>query len=94
MMGIVGAGDLKLLFAFGLASCPEAVFYTAAYSLFWAAIFGFAIVLCKGLLVSYIKNIYMIILHRRGANLAMQSMPYTVALFFGWLTYLKVGGEL
>jgi prepilin peptidase CpaA len=90
----VGAGDLKLLAAFGIVTGWQAVLHVAFFSIFWGALFGVVQVIFKGEGKVFFHNVLNILLRRKSEGLKLHSMPFTVALLFGWLTYLKIQGAL
>lgn len=89
----LGAGDLKLLFAFGLASNPTDVFYVFLYSLVWGALLGLFRALLSKEGRNLFINIYLILKGLKPEAMQTHKFPYTVALLFGWLTqiYLNFG---
>lgn len=94
---VLGAGDMKLLMAFALAVTPQAVFTTVIVSLFAGALLGVFRAALSGHLVRVLKNTGSILRGAKPEQLNTTKIPYTVALLFGWLTYLSLewqGGRL
>jgi Flp pilus assembly protein protease CpaA len=88
----IGAGDMKLLAAFGIVAGWPAALSVAVYALFWGALFGVAraVALHQGGVLA--QNFAHILMFRRSQGLELQKFPYTVAIFFGWISFLAVGG--
>lgn len=88
--GVIGAGDMKLMVAFGLATSWTAVLWVFIYSLIWGAALGVFRALLRGegrvLLVSTMS----VAMFKKSSPLPLQKIPYTVALFFGWLTLMSL----
>lgn len=94
LLNIVGAGDMKLMAAFGIIAGHAAVVSVAFYSLFWGAAFGIVQVALKGELGGMIRNLGSMAVHRGQASGELHRIPYTAALFVGWLTYLFFQGRI
>lgn len=94
LANIVGSGDMKILAAFGCASNWNAVFSVALLSLVWGAVFGVLRVLLQGQGRLFINNLIAIVTRKPRETFAVHRMPYTIALFFGWLSYLTLGDFL
>jgi prepilin peptidase CpaA len=88
LMGIVGAGDMKLLAAFGTVAGWSATVNVAVYSLIWGAVFGVFQVLLNKQFASTIKNMVSIASFKERQTLQLHKMPFTAALIVGWLTHL------
>ena len=89
---VLGAGDLKLLAAFGAATGWSAVLSVAALSLAWGAVVGVvqAVVNGRGLVLA--RNLIQIATARQSAGLELNKMPYSIALLMGWLSALTLWG--
>lgn len=86
---VLGAGDMKVMMAFGLATNWEAVLGTAAFALLWGALLGLFRALLGGKLLTLFKNTLKISYARNSMDdQQLNQVPYTVALFFGWMSYL------
>lgn len=92
LLKILGAGDLKLLAAFGAASNWQITLSVALFSFAWGAIFGVTNVLVRGQHTQLVKNITHLGLARTSTGLQLHRIPYTVAFLLGWLTVLARGG--
>ncbi|MEO0336107.1 MAG: hypothetical protein AAF202_06925, partial [Pseudomonadota bacterium] len=71
--------------------------WVGVYSLFWGALFGVlrAILLGQGYVLFY--NMVGLVKRERPSEALLTKIPYSVALFFGWMTYLSIrqlGGRL
>ncbi len=96
LMRILGAGDMKLMAAFGIVAGWTAVVNVAVYSLIWGAVFGLLVIVLKGQLRGTLANMASIatLKERQGVELQLHKIPYTVALLMGWLTQLTLQGGL
>lgn len=94
LLNMVGAGDMKLLAAFGIAAGWNAAVSVAVLSLFWGALFGFVRVLVNGEGKLLLANMVSIVSMKNRRELTLHRMPYSFALFVGWLTYLVHSGVL
>lgn len=93
---IMGGGDLKLFTAFGIASDWQSVFWVLIYSFVWGALLGVfrAVISGNGMVLA--KNTVALLSRKVDREtLVLQKIPYSVALFFGWLTHatLTYGGR-
>ncbi|RME18008.1 MAG: hypothetical protein D6797_01275 [Bdellovibrio sp.] len=89
LLKIVGGGDFKIFLVFSLLLPADAIFQTLVYSLIWGALLGFFQVLFQKDLINLFKNIKAIItLQSQKQKLSLHKIPFTVALGFGWLSYL------
>jgi Flp pilus assembly protein protease CpaA len=94
LMKIIGAGDMKLMAAFGFAAGWDGVLYVAVYGLFWAAFFGVLTTLFQGQGRVLVSNLISIVTLRERKGLTLHKIPFTVAIFMGWLTQLVFRGAL
>ncbi len=89
----VGAGDMKLIGAFGIIAGWNVTLHTALYALAWGAVFGGARALVRGQATALASNMAQIALSRKSEGLDLQQFPYAIAILFGWLSYLTIGGS-
>lgn len=86
---MLGGGDVKIFLAFAAATTTGAVLNVMLYSLVWGAVLGILISLfnknIKVLLSNFIK-----ILKLQKPESELHKIPFTVALFMGWLSHLIV----
>lgn len=97
LLKMVGAGDMKLLAAFGIAAGWNAVISVAIMSLFWGAIFGVVRVIIGGQLRVLLGNMVAIVTPRGStarSSLELHKIPFTIALLMGWLSHLVYQGWL
>jgi prepilin peptidase CpaA len=93
---IVGAGDLKIFVAFGMASTWSVVIYVAVAGLLLGTLLGLFRVILQGKIKPFLKNTLQIISKTKNEG-ELHSFPFAVALFLGWVSYLlqyHVGGAL
>lgn len=84
-----GAGDIKLLTSLSLfVSVPTAA-TVFLYSLFWALLIGLLKVLLSGELKNFTQSLLL-----RNPQTKAQNIPFAVALFIGWCSFLVAGDIL
>lgn len=97
LLGVLGAGDMKLLAACGFLMSSLAVFETFVYSFIWGSLIGVVQIVLKGQFNVLILNLSSIAKRATGGPqvaVGLHRIPYTVAIFMGWITHLtliKVG---
>ena len=94
MLKVIGAGDLKLMAAFGAATDWNSVLAVAIFGLIWGAIFGVTRVVISKQAPVLAKNMMQLALFKSTKGIELHTIPYTVALFFGWLTHLLMGNAI
>ena len=90
LTGMLGAGDMKLLMAFGLVTTIPIVIGVTLLSLFWGAVLGLLQSLLRGEIKSLFMNTVKVARLKKVENEDYHRIPYTIALFFGWLTQLTL----
>ena len=90
LMKALGAGDMKLMMAFGIASNPNDVFWIIIYSFFWGAILGLFKAIMNKQGVELLKNTVKLASKKIKSQDELHKIPFTVALFFAWLTQLTL----
>lgn len=89
----LGAGDLKIFTVFGFATDWNAVFFTLVYSLIWGALLGVFRAVLQGQFVPLMQQTFFLAVgQKKLATDSPHKIPYTIALFFGWLTHLSLMG--
>ena len=83
---ILGAGDMKLMVAFGLASEPWTVVWTITYAMVIGALFGLVRAALSGQLKSMLQNTFKIMSKTGPKKQDLIQIPFTVPLLFGWIT--------
>jgi prepilin peptidase CpaA len=89
VMGVLGAGDVKVFMAFAVLMSWDAVLFVGVTSLFWGAAIGIARSLISGHGKTLMTNTWGLLRYqRKPIQSELTFIPYTVALFFGWGSYL------
>lgn len=91
LLGVLGAGDMKIMFAFGLATTYPAVFTVIIFSFLWAAIVGVSLAFIKGRGLELLLNTFKIMTTGPGEKKDLQKIPYSIALILGWITFILLG---
>ncbi len=90
---VMGAGDMKLLIAFAFASSPMTIIWVTVYSFVWGALLGvFRALLNKNGNKLFGNTLALVTKSKKPDVTELTKIPYTVALFFGWLTHLSLNG--
>ena len=92
---MLGGGDVKLITVFALNVPMYMLIYTFIYSMIWGLFLGLAMVVLKKNTKTFIENTIGILRFQKPNSSKLNTIPYSVALFFGWLTALSpVGSRL
>ncbi len=94
LMGVVGAGDMKLVAAFGILAGWNAVLWTVVYGVVWGAIFGVIQILVRRQGRQLLTNLTTIAVLKSQQGLELHRIPFTVPLLLGWLSHLLLTGGL
>lgn len=87
----LGAGDMKVLGVLGLATNWPAALWTALYSVIWGALLGVLQAVMNRQGMALMKSTVGLLNRSVEKDPAqLHRVPYTVALFFGWLTYISL----
>lgn len=94
LIGVLGAGDMKLLFAFGFATSYTATLNVVLYSFIWAALFGLIYTIASGRGKKLFTNLIGMLSGKKPEKTELSHIPFTVAMVLAWATYvfsLKAG---
>ncbi|MBT4760480.1 MAG: prepilin peptidase [Bdellovibrionaceae bacterium] len=86
----LGAGDMKLLMVFSFTTQVDLIFWMILYSFFWGAILGVIRVIMDKEAILLLKNIGKLVTKKSDEIKKFHSIPFTVAIFLGWLTLLTL----
>ena len=89
---VIGGGDLKLLVLFALTVSWPDFFRILIYSLPWAFLFGFFKIILDKQLKSFFFNLFFLFRHRTTQGLTLHKIPFSLALFMAWLSFLTLQG--
>ncbi|MEM7647491.1 MAG: prepilin peptidase [Pseudomonadota bacterium] len=90
--GAIGGGDMKFMMSFGIIMGTNAIFEIFLHSLFWGLLIGALQILLSGRLKKVQENFQQMAVGNKPQNL--HKIPYTVAIFGGWLSFTSFGGLL
>ena len=90
LLGMLGAGDMKLMVAFGASTNTTVVLWVIIYSFIWGVVLGLIRALLQKEGWNLLKNTFLILKGKKRDEIKYHKIPYTVALFFGWLTHLSL----
>lgn len=94
VLKIVGGGDVKLFIAFAASVSWTAALMTGFYSLVWGAVFGLVQAIMSRQGAALFNNMMILAVNRKSQGLSLHKIPFTVAMLVGWLTTLKLEGQL
>lgn len=92
LVGAIGAGDMKLMAAFGILVGWHAVMWTGIYGLVWGAVFGLIQIAMRGQLRVLKDNVLNLAITRERGNLQLHHIPFTAPLLLGWMSHLVLSG--
>lgn len=95
---MLGGGDMKLMLAFGMSTYWSNVLWTSIYSVIWAAVFGIIYAITHKQLTAVVLNTVELAKMNKSAREHTLKIPYSIALFMGWLqqillTYVLGGSQ-
>jgi Flp pilus assembly protein protease CpaA len=90
LSGILGAGDAKLFWAFAMTCSWATVFLVLMYSFVWGALLGLTRSIVGGEFKAVLKNTAQIVMRQPVPTTTLHKIPFTVAIFFGWLTHMSL----
>lgn len=92
MMRIFGGGDFKLFLVLSLLLTWEQVLLTLAASMIWGSLLGIFQVILKGQGKQFLHNLMAMGQRVKIAEEKTHKVPFTIALFFGFLSSLYWSG--
>ena len=87
---VIGGGDLKLLVLFAFTVHWSDFFRIAIYSLPWALLLGLFKIILDKKFKDFAFNLFFLVWHRSTKGLQFHSIPFSVALFMAWLSFLTL----
>lgn len=93
LVGALGGGDMKLFAVFALTSRPDVIIWVVGYSIIWGAILGLVRAGIDGQILSVFRGMAELAIYRQGPK-ERHTIPFSVAMMFGWLTQLSLSGGL
>ena len=86
----IGGGDLKLLSLVALSLHWQDFIQIVIYSLPWAVVLGLVKIILDKKLKDFLFNLYFLITYRKTKGLKFHSIPFSVALFAAWFSFLTL----
>ena len=87
LVKFIGGGDLKLLVVLSFTMHWSAFVYTLCYALVWASLLGLFKVILDKQLKHFILNLFIIVKFRSIEKSSLHTIPFSLCLLFGWLSY-------
>lgn len=85
---VIGGGDLKLLMVFGLTLNAQGVIFSFFYALPWALLMGVIKMALDKNLKGFAFNLFSIAKMKKPDIQSLHTVPFSIALIFGWLTFI------
>ena len=89
---IIGGGDLKLLVLFALTVSWPVFLKVFIYSFPWALLLGLFKIALEKKLKNFFFNVVFLFRYRQAKALEFHSIPFSIALFMAWLSFLSLQG--
>lgn len=90
LIRVIGGGDLKLLALFAWTVNWMDFVFIFVYSLPWALVLGLFKIALDRKIKDFLFNLLFMFRHKRVQNLKFHSIPYSIALLFGWMSFLSL----
>lgn len=91
LFGVMGAGDLKLLMVFALATNASVAFNVIVMAFVWGGMIGLLYAIVSGQFIKLFNNFkYLILYHIRPAQQSLNQIPYTASILLAWLTQILI----
>ncbi len=92
MSKMLGGGDLKLFVVLGVNLSIAALINTFFFSLIWGLVLGVVMIIINKNVKSFLGNTLSFLTFKRPEQSSLHTVPYTVAIFLGWLTNISMRG--
>lgn len=94
MLRAIGGGDFKLILAVSPLMTWDSVVLMIASSLIWGSVLGIFSAITHGQIKNVFQNMLGIFSRAKPSTEQLHRIPYTVAIFFGWITQwiLQISG--
>ena len=89
---MIGGGDLKLLVLMAFTLTWRDFLWIGFYSLPWALLLGLIKISLDKKMKGFLLNLYFLFQDKKRGNLEFHTIPYSIALFFSWLSFLSLKG--
>ena len=90
LLRVIGGGDIKLLILIAFSLSWENLLWISIWSLPWALILGLVKITLDKKLKDFLWNILFLFRHRTSSGLKFHNIPYSIALFFSWLSFISL----
>lgn len=90
----IGGGDLKLMCLLAFLMSWQAFCYTLMYAFLWASLLGIFKIIFEGNFKNFLWNLFYIFKFKSLQKTKLHTLPFSVGLFFGWLTYVALNRGL
>ena len=87
---VIGGGDLKLFVLIAFTLNFRELFWIAIYSLPWALLLGLIKIALDKKLKDFFWNLLFLFRHQSAQGLQFHSIPYSIALFMAWLSFISL----
>lgn len=91
---VLGGGDVKLFVAVSPLITSSGILYCWVASLIWGSLFGLILIVLNGRLSTFFTNMKLIYFKVKPPEASLQKIPFSIALLFGYLTFILSLGVL
>jgi Flp pilus assembly protein protease CpaA len=91
MGNVIGAGDAKILMAFGLGTTYSTAFSVIILSYVWAGILGLGLAVYNKKVLKVLSNAIRIIRSQKPELHELHQIPFCLAIFLAWITLIYLG---
>lgn len=88
----IGGGDLKLLVLLALSLSWRDFLWIGFCSLPWALLLGLVKIALDKKIKEFLWNLVFLFQDKKRKNLELHSIPYSIALFASWMSFLSLRG--
>ena len=89
---VIGGGDLKLLVLIAFAFSWRDFLWISLWSLPWALILGLVKIALDRKMKVFLFNLFFLFQDKKRGHLEFHTIPYSIALFASWLSFLSIKG--
>ena len=91
LLGVMGAGDMKLLMVFALATSTHTVFNVIVMAFLWGGILGLLYAMISGRFATLLLNLKGLLIYQiKPTTQSLHTIPYTVPICLAWFTHLLI----
>lgn len=91
LLGVMGAGDMKLLMVFALSTSTHTVFNVIVMAFLWGGVLGLMYAIVSGRFATLLLNLKGLLIYQiKPATQSLHAIPYTVPICLAWSTHILI----